>query len=114
MATEVDRERFCEIVGINSSTLSRWIREGVVTPSQQSVSEKQYFTERSVLFARAVRLKQKQLHGQHSLDEVVKIVRGELEAAPYTNSPAGSPAPHGSTWREENAEKGVRPASKSG
>jgi len=110
MSDPIDRHHYCKAVGISSSTLSRWIGEGYVNPSQASVSEKQHFTEQEVRFGRALKLKFEELRGQYTLDELAKIVRGDLEAAPFTNSPPGAPRPHESTWRSDNAHKGVRPA----
>jgi hypothetical protein len=78
-------------VGIHGSTLSRWIKEGVVTP-EYGPHYKQFFTMQQVHFCRAVKSMLDRYRGHYSLPQVIQIVRGERELV-EGHSPPGAPRP---------------------
>ena len=88
----VDRVEFLAKVGIDSRTLTRWIREGVVNPQGRPKDGRriQIFSDKEVSFARAVRLIQKQHHGQLNLRDAVAIVRGEAARPASPRDPTSS------------------------
>jgi DNA-binding transcriptional MerR regulator len=93
MEDRVDREGYCEQVGIHLSTISRWVAEGVLIPERVGLHGKQLFTEEDVKFGRALIYKLKERRGEYSLAQIVEIVRGERVAAQFSESPPGAPPP---------------------
>jgi hypothetical protein len=73
---EIGRERYCELVRIHRSTLSRWIAEGVLTPETAGAHERQVFSENDVRFGRALAIMLRKYRGTHALWEMVEVVRG--------------------------------------
>ena len=93
--TLIDRAAFLSAVGISESTLSRWIREGVVVPTRSVRRGRsvQLFAASEVTFARAVRALLSQHHGQLRLQDVVAVVRGEVELPEDRHNPVAPLVP---------------------
>jgi hypothetical protein len=88
---EIDRTRYCEIVGINRSTLSRWVNQGAITPDTAGLHYRQVFTEDDVAFGWQLICVLNAYRGQYALWEAVEIVRGERKVDRFSRSPPGAP-----------------------
>lgn len=88
----LDRAAFAERVGITVSTLSRWVAEGVVTPTRVRRSSywAQAFSPTDVPKARAVRKTQIRFKGQLTLRQAVEIVEGNVGGPPLPKAPQDS------------------------
>ena len=85
----LDRGAYCKAVGIHPSTLSRWIREGIVEPRWLGHL---MFTEEDVTFGRGLIAMLDRHRGRYTLGEMAEIVRNERELE-ATRSPPGAPDP---------------------
>jgi hypothetical protein len=90
MADEINRARYCALVGIDPSTLSRWVGDKVIVPRIEGAHGRQVFTESDVHFGRALKALLTQYPGRYALREMVEVVRGERELDEY-HSPYSPP-----------------------
>ena len=87
MAAEIDRQTYCERVGIDPSTLSRWVNDEVLDPERRKPYMQQFFTEEDVRFGRALIALIRRYRGQYTLAQLVEVVRGERELSQFPRSP---------------------------
>ena len=83
MSEEIDRTAYCERVEISSSTLSRWIAEGVVRPERVGPDGHQVFTEIDVKFGRGLIIMLSKYPGRYRLKDMVEVVHGNKVLDPY-------------------------------
>jgi hypothetical protein len=95
MSDPIRRQEYCEQVGIHGSTLSRWIKAGIVVPAKANCQSPQLFTKKDVQFGCALKSMLDKHRGKYSLQQMVEIIRGERKLSEI-HSPPGSPAPFGS------------------
>ena len=72
------RHRFCELVGINATTLRKWEKLGVVEPRLEVIlnSPTRVFTRQDVSFGKSLIALLRRSPGRYSVKEAADQVRG--------------------------------------
>jgi hypothetical protein len=88
----IDRFEYCKAVEIDKSTLSGWVRDGIVTPVLGgSRGTKHLFSPDDVRRGRGLIAMLKQHHGKYSRREMVEIIDSHRELKDGNNPAARDP-----------------------
>jgi len=100
VAEEIDRASYCELVGINKSTLSRWVGAQVIVPTPTGPRGAYRFTNADLQLGKRVAEVHESCPGCFSLAEAVAIARGDedLDEALAKVQGPGSKGPGPTTW----------------